>query len=298
MSLKVQDRDYYIYPEDDMPESQSQIDLYKYLIEILEFMYQVQQWFLTGNLAISVPPHIYPFLSIVPDISLFQGVVLSEAERGRLSSWKLGGTHRPPPTVVFEISSESTWKHDLDPKPEHYRLLGVKEYIAYDPLGIWPGQLRLRVWRYTEFGKEELVPDGRGWIWSEALESWLVPDNMYLRLYDRNGQIRLTKSQADTQGRKAAEVAQEKAEVVAQVERAIREKAEVAQEKAEALAQAEQIAREKAEAAQREAESVAQAEQAAREKAEAVAQAEREAREKAEAALQELLRKLKPQDAQ
>ena len=266
MSMDAPDRKYYIYPEDDLPWVQIQIHLRSYFFDLVEFMYEVENWFYTGNLEIFPPDDTYPFRSLVPDFALFKGVVLSPDEQAVLSHWKIDGSHRPPPTVVVEVSSHTTWKNDLDPKPEHYRLLGVKEYIAFDPLKIWHDKVQLRVWRYTESGKEELVPDERGWIWSEVLESWLVPDDAYLRFYDRNGHIRLTSVQAINKETALIQAAREKAEAVTQAERAAREKAE-------AITQAIRAAREKAEA-----------------------EAERVIREKAEVALQKLLKKLNQQD--
>jgi hypothetical protein len=35
-------------------------------------------------------------------------------------------------------------------------------------------------------------------VWSFYLNSFLVPDGQYLRLYDRYGQMRLTKDEAET----------------------------------------------------------------------------------------------------
>jgi hypothetical protein len=37
--------------------------------------------------------------------------------------------------------------------------------------------------------------DGR--LWGTKLDSWLVPDGPYLRLYDRDGQMRLTGEEAE-----------------------------------------------------------------------------------------------------
>ncbi len=34
-------------------------------------------------------------------------------------------------------------------------------------------------------------------MWSEQLESWLVPDGAFLRLYDKSGQMRLTGVEAE-----------------------------------------------------------------------------------------------------
>ncbi len=43
----------------------------------------------------------------------------------------------------------------------------------------------------------EMSPAPDGSLWSPSLESWLVPDGVTLRLYDRTGQIRLTHAEAE-----------------------------------------------------------------------------------------------------
>jgi hypothetical protein len=44
-------------------------------------------------------------------------------------------------------------------------------------------------------------PDGS--LWSQHLESLLVPDREYLRLYDSTGQRRLTGEEAEAEARRA-----------------------------------------------------------------------------------------------
>ncbi len=43
----------------------------------------------------------------------------------------------------------------------------------------------------------ELPVDAGGRLWSPSLDSFLVPEREYLRLYDRNGQRRLTEAEAE-----------------------------------------------------------------------------------------------------
>ena len=84
-------------------------------------------------------------------------------------------------------------------------------------------------WRLDAQCKEmvEMMANSEGWLWSEQLESWLVPDEAYLRLYDREHQMRLTGEEAQAQ---RAEIAYERAETAD-------ERAEAAIRKAEALAE-------------------------------------------------------------
>lgn len=251
MSLKPHIEDYEdTIALEEMPESQPQIDLSDYLRDLLKYLYLVAGWFVTGNLAVFPPTKNYPFTYLAPDVALFKGVKVSEQEKARLNSWLMRKPNRPAPTVVFEISSKETWQQDLEAKPEHYQLLGVKEYFAYDPQGYWQNATtQLRGWRYTNGVTEELKVDKRGWLWSEELESYLVPDGVYLRLYDQDLKRRLTKDEADEQRANAAQARAEAEYARAEAERIAREfereRAETERKVKEAALQREQALLEK-----------------------------------------------------
>lgn len=60
---------------------------------------------------------------------------------------------------------------------------------------------RLMGWRLDpqRRGMIEMVANRKGWLWSEQLESWLVLNEAYLRLYDRDQQMRLAGEEAQAQ---------------------------------------------------------------------------------------------------
>ena len=60
---------------------------------------------------------------------------------------------------------------------------------------------RLVGWRLDQATgtMEELLPNSEGWLWSNHLDSFLVPDGARLRLYDSNYQLRLTGEEASEQ---------------------------------------------------------------------------------------------------
>jgi Uma2 family endonuclease len=197
--------------EDLMGESTFQADLIHYLVDILRWLYRAENWFIATNLNI-YQSHDYLEYPLAPDVALFKGI---EKPKNGLRSWKLLLPDRPAPNVVFEICSDGTITDDLEEKPEKYRKLGVREYFAYDPhepVLRKKYSARLFGWRYNPGGEtERLRVDERGWLWSEELESWLAGEGLYLRLYDRDGNLRLTEAEAEQQRAEAERVAKEAA---------------------------------------------------------------------------------------
>jgi hypothetical protein len=142
------------------------------------------------------------------------------------------GLDGPAPQVVFELLSKDTWQRDLTEKPAVYARMGVHEYFAYDPQ---PRPLaratahRLFGWRLQprEGTMRPLSLRQRGYLWSLELESRLVPDGRWLRLYDRVGQLRLTET----------EVAEQQAEAEARRAQAEAQRARAAEQRARLLAE-------------------------------------------------------------
>ncbi len=196
-----------LYVEDEeMADSNLQFNLIHYLVALLRFVYRAEGWFISGNLKIlprSGPR--YTFANVAPDIAFFKGVVLSEDDQNNLTSWDMKQPNRPAPAVVFEICSEATWTTDVLPlmKPDFYRQLGVKEYFTFDPQGFWTNETRrLRGWRYPATdGAVELVADEQGRLWSDEMESWLVPDGVNLWLFDHHDNRRLSEAETERQAR-------------------------------------------------------------------------------------------------
>ena len=117
-------------------------------------------------------------------------------------------------------------------KPEIYAKMGVQEYFAYDPNSprLWrKPPTRLRGWSFDNGAVIERYPDDQGRLWSAHLESWLVPDGAYLRLFDRDGTRRMTQieaAEAEAVARRVEQHARYRAEVALADERRAREEAE------------------------------------------------------------------------
>jgi len=265
--------------EDLMGDSVPQTDLIKVIVALLEWLFHSPRWFVAQNLNIyTTQQHKEP--PIVPDVALFKGVTLSARQRARTKSWSITEPAHPAPNVVFEIASDKTEDIDLSEKPARYAKIGVKEYYSYDPRPECLENMRLRGWWNHNGQAYEVRKDERDWIWSEELESWLAPDGVMLRLYDRELNLRLTEAEAEG-------LAKEQALADAEAQRAAKEEA-LADAEAERAAKEEALAGAEAErAAKEQALADAEAERAAKEQALADAEAERAAKEKAWAKLRE-----------
>ncbi len=308
---------------DEVPASNEQFDLVVYLTDVIRELYYKERWHVMGDVCIRKVRKSHP---LCPDVAVCKVRFTRSTKPRNLRTWKMWLRKRPAPAVVFEISSRNTWPQDiiLEEKPTKYQWLGVNEYFAYDP-GIpphWKDQdgRRLRGWRYTSGTLEEIEPNEQGWLRSMELNSWLVPDEEYLLLYDLEGNQRPTQSEAakqreeaEREGRLTAEQRAQAQFLAKEAERRAKEAERRARLMAERQEQAERQARlaaeqqeqaerrarllaERQEQTERQARLVAeqqeQIERRARFVAEQSTEAERQAKEVAQIAMQELRAKL------
>jgi Uma2 family endonuclease len=230
MEKRVEDEVVYYYDshpteEDLMGETSFHSSLAGYLTLVLRWLFQGQLCAIYENLNFyqTPDPNEYP---LAPDIAVVKGAAFQDVR-----SWRVGKTG-PAPQGVLEIVSAETWKKDLFEKPIKYAQMGVQEYFAYDP-HVPPlakaTARRLFGWRLDETQvMRELLLEPGGRLWSIQLDSFLIPDGKYLRLYDRYGQLRLTEAeaaarQAEVEARRA-EAAVRQAEIEARRVRALAEK--------------------------------------------------------------------------
>src|SRR5712691_6511915 len=195
MARHIEDEVEYYYDshstqEDLMGETSFHADLVHYLVDVLRLFYQGQMCAIYENLNMyqTANKNEYP---IAPHIAVIKGV-----PQRSVRSWRVGKSG-PAPQVVFEIVSEETWNKDLAEKPLKYAHMGVQEYFAYDPNEPpLPRSANHRLFGWLlDQGRQTMreIPIGpNGSLWSPNLESRLVPDRTMLRLYDQNGQMRLS----------------------------------------------------------------------------------------------------------
>lgn len=177
--------------KDRAGEPSNHSELVRYLRNVLEWLFHEQTCAIYKNLNFyqTSDPFEYPE---EPDLAVIKGIAHQRTAR------HYGvGKDGPAPHVIFEIASDETWNIDLQEKPMRYAYMGVQEYFAYDPYEpLLPesGKRRLFGWQLDQERRrmKEIQPRSDGSLWSSNLESWLVPDEYLLRLYDNAGQLRLT----------------------------------------------------------------------------------------------------------
>src|SRR5947209_146559 len=208
MDKRVEDKvdfpdDFSPMEEESMPEAALHDKLIQYLVEVLEWLFHRQLCAIHRNLAFySIRDR--SILSVAPDLAVINGLPFQPVK-----SWRVGKTG-PAPHVVFEVLSEETWRKDLEEKPDVYARMGVHEYFAYDPNLLPLAQettQRLFGWQLDP-ALDRMVPltaNEDTSLWSDELNSFLVPDQEILRLYDPDYQLRLTGEEAEAAARQAAE---------------------------------------------------------------------------------------------
>jgi Uma2 family endonuclease len=166
------------------------------LVNVLKYYYQGQQVGILCNINFyqTDDPHE---LGVSPDIAVVKDFSWERAFSERWDNYFVGPCG-PPPCVIFEVCSEATSGFDLDQKPKLYAEMGVTEYYAFDPhkryasyRTRWQEQGPLLGWHYKSPDHYYRVRPENGRMWSEQLDSWLVVDGKLLRLYTRDGQLRL-----------------------------------------------------------------------------------------------------------
>jgi hypothetical protein len=128
---------------------------------------------------------------MVPNVMVCFGVK-KEAKR-TYKLWVEGSA----PRVVIEVSSEKTWRKDIDEKLKLYEKFGVEEYYVFDPERLYLKPNPFRAYRLIN-GKliEAEIINGR--IYSEALGLELVDTGLMLRLCDpMTGEFLLTHQETE-----------------------------------------------------------------------------------------------------
>lgn len=110
------------------------------------------------------------------------------------------------PALIVEVASRSTWHIDVEMDPTardgakayEYLALGVAEYLVFDPEDKYlPGQVC--AWRQSGRHITTWTPDQEGRYHSTELGIAFVPEGLFLRVIDREGQpVPFNDEQGDT----------------------------------------------------------------------------------------------------
>ena len=183
----------------------------------------------------------------VPDVFVVKGI--AKHDRRVYQLWK----EEQSPCLIFEITSRGTRLEDLGTKRALYEMLGVREYILFDPLDEY---LKPRLQGYTliagSYRPMKLASDGT--LLSRELQLVLRPEGKLLRVVDPGtGETLPTLDEAVHQlddALDAVRVEMDRAEAEAQRAEAEAQRAEAEAQRAEAEAQRAEAEAQRAAAAE------------------------------------------------
>jgi Uma2 family endonuclease len=150
-----------------------------------------------------------PKACVAPDVFLIKGVGKRTDNRRRIYKlWEEGGR---VPSLVIELTSESTRDEDVE-KKKLYERLGVEEYFLFDPFGEYV-RPRLQGFR-LEGGRYQSLPQRMdGSLESRTTGLILKPEGPRLRFRDKEtGEDLLNAAEADEARLAAENRAQQEAE--------------------------------------------------------------------------------------
>ena len=215
------------YEDGEPLESDWHLAAMTLLLHILRYHYRDRtDHYVAGNMFVYFDPDQVKTRNFRgPDFFVVKGVT-SPHFRNSWVVWEEGGL---TPDYVIALASESTKAFDLHGKKAIYeQQLKTPEYIVYDPTSE-----QLQGWRLDQHGHYQIImPDERGWLWSEQLKLWLgAADYRFtgaetvktLRFFKLDG--RCLPTEAEVQARRAEE---QTARAVAAEAELVRLKAELA----------------------------------------------------------------------
>lgn len=160
-----------------------------------------------------------PKKCVAPDVLLVQGVAKWPRKTYRL--WE-----ETAPALIFEITSQETWREDQNLKKDLYEHLGVTELVFFDPYGEYL-EPRLQGYR-LERGRYQPIPPNRdGSLDLQTAGVTVRPEGERLRLVDAASGEKLLWSDELGEARQQEAAARQAAE----------ERAAAAEERARALAE-------------------------------------------------------------
>ncbi|MEM1392784.1 MAG: Uma2 family endonuclease [Cyanobacteria bacterium P01_H01_bin.150] len=161
------------YPSSDGElVAETYIHLYAILttLEVLRQYLQGQQATVLANQFLYYAQG-FPKLRVAPDV-----MVIFDVEPGGRDNYKIWEEGKVP-SVIFEMTSKSTQKQDIEQKKLLYEQLEVQEYWLFDPKGEWVEE-KLRGYRLQK-ENYQIITDSR----SEALKLRLTIEGELIGFY-------------------------------------------------------------------------------------------------------------------
>lgn len=170
------------------------------LLDILSYMWRSRyDYFIGGNMFFYYRPDQRPTEDFKgPDFFLVEGA----DRRKRRDKWVVWMEDYKYPELIIEFLSSTTAQFDLTIKKALYeKVFRSSEYFCFDPADKLP-----RGWRLQDGKYEPILPNQRGWLWSEKLDLWIgtwhgsyfnLCDCTWLRFYDSDGYLVHTGAEAE-----------------------------------------------------------------------------------------------------
>jgi Uma2 family endonuclease len=258
------------YPESDgKPIGESDVHRLEILFltgVLMEYFANNPQIYVSGNLMFYYEEG-NPSAVVSPDVFVVKGI--ASRLRRSYKLWEEGAA----PCFVIEVSSRSTRLEDLGNKKALYAMLGVEEYVLFDPLAEYlkPPLQGFRL-EQGEYVRVELEPDGA--LRSQTLGLLLRHEGHTLQLYNLATGQRLLRLLEKAAALRAAEersrAAQEQARAEEQARRAAQEQARVEEQARRAAQEQARVEEQARRAAQEQARVEEQARRVAQERAAAL----------------------------
>jgi Uma2 family endonuclease len=174
---KIVDEDFYPVQEEGKPMAETDL----HVTAILDLTQYLRFHFRNEPVLVLADHTLYyergnPKKFVAPDIFVVKGVE-KEPSRRVFKLWE-----EKPPSVVFEMSSRSTWADDFYKKWRLYGQIGVREYYIFDPEYDYLPEPIVAFKRKN--GELEKVKVKKRRIFSEELVLDIVDTGAGLRLFD------------------------------------------------------------------------------------------------------------------
>ncbi|MDF1662982.1 MAG: Uma2 family endonuclease [Planctomycetota bacterium] len=165
---------------DDQPMGETEahgIEMTVYLRDVLRYFYADDPmiYVASNNFVYYDPSDVKK--NVCPDCYVIKGI--PKIVRDSYQAWAEGGAL---PNLIFELTSHSTWRVDIDHKRELYQSWGCHEYFLYD---LTADRILGHLLGYRlENGVYQEIPGGvQGRLYSEELQLELAHQDGHLRFF-------------------------------------------------------------------------------------------------------------------